>query len=93
MDGFDCRGHLPDATARNKEETIVSRIMPFIAQGLQMKSTDFQISNYTLLTLLASNRSLTDEVVECRHGSGLSGLDGRVVKTMWDFVSYYSCPA
>jgi hypothetical protein len=48
---------------RIKEETIVSRIMPFIAQGLQMRNTDFQISNYTLLTLLASNRSLTDEVV------------------------------
>ena len=28
-----------------------------------MKNTDFQISNYTLLTLLASNRSLTDEVL------------------------------
>ena len=49
--------------SRVDEETIITRIMPFVAQGLQMKNTDFQIGNYTLLTLLASNRTLTDEVV------------------------------
>ena len=51
--------------ARVNEETIVSRVMPFIAEGLQIKqSSDFQIANYTVLTVLASNRTLTDTVID-----------------------------
>jgi hypothetical protein len=50
--------------ARKNEETIVSQIMPFVAQGLQMKqSSDFQIASYMVLTILASSRALTDKVV------------------------------
>lgn len=50
--------------SRVSEETIVSRVMPFIAQGLKLKQdTKFQIANYTILTLLASNQMLTEKVV------------------------------
>jgi U3 small nucleolar RNA-associated protein 10 len=50
--------------ARKSDETIVSQIMPFVAQGLQMKqSSDFQIATYMVLTILASNRTLTDKVI------------------------------
>jgi U3 small nucleolar RNA-associated protein 10 len=50
--------------ARKSDETVVSQIMPFVAQGLQMKqSYDFQIATYMVLTILASNRTLTDKVI------------------------------
>jgi U3 small nucleolar RNA-associated protein 10 len=50
--------------ARVSEETIVSRIMPFIAQGLQMRQDlEFQVATYMVLTILASNRTLTDKVM------------------------------
>jgi U3 small nucleolar RNA-associated protein 10 len=55
---------------RTGEEIIVSRIMPFIAKGLQMKDTpEFQISTYTALSVLASNHSLTDQVVHASMDS------------------------
>jgi U3 small nucleolar RNA-associated protein 10 len=51
--------------ARIPDETIVSRIMPFIAQGLQLKeSTEFQIACYMVLTVLASKRTLADNVID-----------------------------
>jgi U3 small nucleolar RNA-associated protein 10 len=56
--------------ARTAEEIIVSRIMPFLAKGLQMKhNSEFQIATYTVLTILASNHSLTDEVVRATTDS------------------------
>jgi U3 small nucleolar RNA-associated protein 10 len=62
--GFTAEAILQMRQARISEEIIVSRIMPFIAQGLGMKqNTEFQIGNYTILTLIASNRTLTDKVV------------------------------
>lgn len=51
--------------ARIPDETIVSRIMPFIAQGLQSKeSAEFQIASYLVLTILASKRTLADNVID-----------------------------
>ena len=51
--------------ARTSEETIVQRIMPFAAQGIQMKqSLEMQIGGYTVLTVLASNGTLTDTVID-----------------------------
>ena len=51
--------------ARIPDETIVSRIMPFIAQGLQLKeSAEFQIASYLVLTILASKRTLADNVID-----------------------------
>jgi U3 small nucleolar RNA-associated protein 10 len=51
--------------ARVNEETIVSRIMPFVAQGLQLKkSAEFQVATYMVLTILASNQTLTDKVMD-----------------------------
>ena len=51
--------------ARASEETIVQRIMPFVAQGLQMKgSKEFQIAGYTILSILASNGTLTEKVLD-----------------------------
>jgi hypothetical protein len=50
---------------RVNEETIVARIMPFVAQGLQMKQdSEFQIATHMVLTILASNRTLTDKVMD-----------------------------
>jgi U3 small nucleolar RNA-associated protein 10 len=49
--------------AKIGEELVVSRIMPFVAQGLQMKrSTEFQVACYAVLTILASNRKFTATV-------------------------------
>lgn len=60
--------------ARVGEETIVSRIMPFIAQGLQMKrDTEFQVATYMVLTILASNRTLTDKVMNAAMDSICQG--------------------
>jgi U3 small nucleolar RNA-associated protein 10 len=51
--------------ARTSDEDIVQRIMPFVAQALQMKtSLEFQIAGYTVLTILASNGTLTTKVVD-----------------------------
>ena len=51
--------------ARVNEEAIVSRIMPFVAQGLQLKkSAEFQVATYMVLTILASNQTLTDKVMD-----------------------------
>lgn len=60
--------------ARVSEETVVSQIMPYIAQGLQMKgSPDFQIACYTVLTVLATNRTLTDKVINAAMDSICQG--------------------
>jgi U3 small nucleolar RNA-associated protein 10 len=51
--------------ARVSDEIVVSRIMPFVAMGLQMKQDlEFQIASYMILTILASNRTLTDTVMD-----------------------------
>ena len=43
----------------------MQRIMPFAAQGIQMKqSLEMQIGGYTVLTVLASNGTLTDTVID-----------------------------
>jgi U3 small nucleolar RNA-associated protein 10 len=60
--------------SRMAEETIVSQIMPFVAQGLQMKqNSDFQISSYMLLTLLASKGTLTDTVTSAAMDAIVQG--------------------
>ena len=51
--------------SRIPDETIVSRIMPFIAQGLQLKgNTEFQVACYMVLIILASKRTLADNVID-----------------------------
>jgi hypothetical protein len=51
--------------ARVAEETVVSRILPFIAAGLKMRqSPEFQIAGYSLLAILASKRTLEGRVVD-----------------------------
>jgi len=60
--------------SRVGEEVIVSRIMPFIAQGLQMKqSSDFQIACYMVLTVLASKGTLTDTVMNAAMDAIVQG--------------------
>jgi hypothetical protein len=50
--------------SRIPDETIVFRIMPFIAQGLQMReSAEFEVACYMVLTVLASKRTLADDVI------------------------------
>jgi U3 small nucleolar RNA-associated protein 10 len=51
--------------ARVAEETVVSRILPFIAAGLKMRgSPEFQIACYSLLAILASKRTLEARVLD-----------------------------
>lgn len=51
--------------SRIPDETIVSRVMPFIAQGLQVKeNTEFQVACYMVLTILASKRTLAGNVID-----------------------------
>lgn len=51
--------------ARVAEETVVARILPFIAAGLKMRrSPEFQIACYSLLAILASKRTLEGRVVD-----------------------------
>ena len=60
--------------SRLGEEVIVSRIMPFIAQGLQMKqNSDFQIASYMVLTLLASKGTLTETVLNAAMDAIVQG--------------------
>lgn len=60
--------------SRVGDETIVSRIMPFIAQGLGMKqNSNFQVASYTVLTILGSSRTLTDKVVNAAMESICQG--------------------
>lgn len=43
----------------------MQRIMPYVAQAIQMKqSLEMQIGGYTVLTVLASNGTLTDTVID-----------------------------
>jgi U3 small nucleolar RNA-associated protein 10 len=62
--------------ARVNDEIIVSRIMPFVAMGLQMnQNLEFQIASYMILTILASNRTLTDTVLDAAMDAVCQGWD------------------
>jgi U3 small nucleolar RNA-associated protein 10 len=68
--------------SRVNDEMIVSRIMPFIAQGLQMKqSTDLQIACYMALTVLASKGTLTETVLNAAMDAIVQGCTDKSRKT------------
>jgi U3 small nucleolar RNA-associated protein 10 len=52
-------------TSRVAEETVVSRIMPYVAAGLRMRrSPEFQIACYSVLAILAAKGELEGHVLD-----------------------------